>query len=626
MVELWTAVAVEPGHHCSGDLPLASSPAVLLEICSNLLVEIKSDTTSEVQFAHFSIKEFLFPGNRSEIPPGLDEQQSKVLQFYRTNPSEAHIQLSISCLTYLSFEDLGAFPDDLDRDSFVAFFSAKNANLLSYATNFTAFHTDNVHQVNSEILILIRRILQSRSISLKLFIYAYHCYGKLGSYTDFDELSLAYEWYRFTSTVTRAATNTSNEKESTIPQAIFSGLRYFHYCSNNTLRLLFNPIDQLSKWVATFTESPIYSDDREIYNEALDISYDDYQTMLFHVYAYGSLAAIKSFHEDPFIKHDQETEFQVAILCGRVDIFDFIIVRGEIPVNTRHISLAVTVNYMLYHLAQAKPLKEYLKIRGGVLALCEASRRIESTCLTYHSLSALYKTVDNMTPELLNIPLCQLRETNQFLKAGRKVLQKDLLGEFTAVGRSDWTGLGLECSEDKTVNMIVLSTSGTVRALEDIALRSLLKHILETTSRSITELYYTMVRFRMRKTLTAESCREFLLQAGQFPTHTEPIAGDLANVKATWSVQRTAHTGNSHFFCDEQVSRRAMTSVPVCTRCSDFTAVAKMPCRTELDYVNDIVQSVGNFTKAVESCFQPSQELTSLLQGGLLCALKVSEL
>jgi hypothetical protein len=195
LTELWTAIAVEPRQLNSTDMPLASSPEVILDICTNLLNEIVSGTASEVQFTHFSVMEFLFPKDCTKIPAGLNEQQSKILHSYRTEPSEAHCTLGISCLTYLSYKDLGEFPDGLDRDELVAWFIAHNAHLISYATNFLAFHIENTHRIPSELLLLTQQFLQPGSSQLKFFIHAYHCYGIRGLHSDQDDLSLVYELY-----------------------------------------------------------------------------------------------------------------------------------------------------------------------------------------------------------------------------------------------------------------------------------------------------------------------------------------------------------------------------------------------------------------------------------------------
>jgi len=184
--ELSVAAAIKD-QRSTATLGVPSDPAIILRICSNLLT-VTSDSIEwikgnsvidpdlKVQFLHFSIREFLFPRYPRE-PRGLIDTQLNAITEFRAgrSSSDAHTQLCLACLTYLSLEDFHYFPhgspDEFDR------FVSNDAPFTLYASEFWPRHLTQVTDISENLRGRIRDFLLVGSPSFCFYLHsAFHSY------------------------------------------------------------------------------------------------------------------------------------------------------------------------------------------------------------------------------------------------------------------------------------------------------------------------------------------------------------------------------------------------------------------------------------------------------------------
>ena len=125
LMELREAIAIEPENDSIDEESRLGSPQDILTIIGSLINVTEED---HIRLAHLSIREYL-------TSPRLREND--LLSKYSLDPSKGHRSLAINCLTYLSFKEFLAGPEDV-LEAYLT--RIQNFPLIKYAAVAWPYH------------------------------------------------------------------------------------------------------------------------------------------------------------------------------------------------------------------------------------------------------------------------------------------------------------------------------------------------------------------------------------------------------------------------------------------------------------------------------------------------------
>jgi hypothetical protein len=290
----------------------------------------------EIQFFHYSVKEFLFPNHATDLPFGLHPEMANTAKLFREHerPEKWQGELCLSCLTYLSIDDFKSFPTESPEafESWVA----NSAPLLPYAITFWEYHLKKMEQMEqikalkavgeyaTAISQRAERFQQPDGLHLGFLLHA-HCHYAKQYWPTFSSPQESFGYYCHV----MGASPKEPRIRDDIVSKIYRKLLDFRFCSTTTLRKLFPALERLLKSSGqpdcVANAFPLFSD-------------DSYELIVLYVAVCTPLEAFIAFTEEAAIIHNSQTLFFMSVISGREDIAEFLLekLKGKVKVNAIH--------------------------------------------------------------------------------------------------------------------------------------------------------------------------------------------------------------------------------------------------------------------------------------------------
>jgi hypothetical protein len=274
-----------------------------------------NDLNSEVQFFHYSVKEFLFPPERRELPSdsGASSSEIQCTTDFRKDerPEKWQKDLCLSCLEYLLFDNFQHFsnetPDMFDNWCF------QKAPLLKYTVRSWTYHYDQWRDDEKSLQMHALRLQLPDKLHLKFFLHAYLHYAE-NQWEHFCS-STAFGYYSHT---VSSLSDHIGERQG-LERKIYQKLADLRFCSKETICAIMPPLK-------TLLGSSDLNHDRDPSSNQLILEPDIYELLVLYICVCASLDAFKSFFRDPCIfRHDNNVLFFMSLISGRTDIATFLI-------------------------------------------------------------------------------------------------------------------------------------------------------------------------------------------------------------------------------------------------------------------------------------------------------------